>query len=530
MEGIIERVPPETRLVVLGVTEASFSAPPLFVRTSPKNAGRFGEYLGDWRASVIRAWRQVSGGLRPTAKGSDLLGALARASSEFEESPHASKTLIVLSDMRQVGRALKWAGAVAYALEEPARSEFIRRLVVINPFAETLVPFNVCRVMPETSPEVQAFDVTLVFKRLFDDSMGIQMENILRHLVLLLMEAELSLVEAPLILQNDLLRDILVNRSQHQQVKDFFSHTFPRVPTGSKDALLVRLQSLVLAENLRLMLGADDLINFKEILDQGNPLFVFLGKGEGVPQEQVDIIGSLLLQFLFQGAFAKTSSRGRRPVQLVCDEFFHLLDAPDLAKRFGTALTTLRAFGVTLTLVMHNFMQIPPILKDTVLACSDVVGLFRTSSSNARPFGDFLPDLDPEIVEQAIRRTGKPPHKMEVKSQLTERIQRLPNRHCYFYDRRQPYRALLIRVPDLPHPHEAVNLSPEKLGEFIESSGIRQGRLGLSKAVLRQQLERRQARLQALLQPVEIRTQDIPKPDAPQPQGGQRMRRGPKLG
>jgi hypothetical protein len=106
VEGIIERVPPETRLAVLGVTEASFSAPPLFVRTSPQNAGRFGEHLGDWRASAIRAWRQVAGGLRPTAKGSDLLGALVRASSEFEESPRASKTLILLSDMRHVGRGL----------------------------------------------------------------------------------------------------------------------------------------------------------------------------------------------------------------------------------------------------------------------------------------------------------------------------------------------------------------------------------------------------------------------------------------
>jgi hypothetical protein len=106
VEGIIGQLAPETRLVVLGVTEASFSAAPLFVQTSPKNAGRFGEYLSAWRGKAIREWRLVAGGLQPTAKGSDILGALARASTEFEEAPQASKTLILLSDMRHVGQGV----------------------------------------------------------------------------------------------------------------------------------------------------------------------------------------------------------------------------------------------------------------------------------------------------------------------------------------------------------------------------------------------------------------------------------------
>jgi hypothetical protein len=420
--------------------------------------------------------------------------------------------------------ALEWAGSVAYGLAEPDRSDFIGHLVVVNPFGETLVPLNICRVMQGTSPEVQAYDVAQALSKLFDASFGFQMENILRHLLLLLMEAELSLAEAPEVLQNQLLRDILVDRSQHRAVKEYFSRTFPTVPAGSKDAILARLQAMLLPENLRLMLGADDLINFKEILDRGDPLFMFLGKGPGVPEEQVEVVGSLLLQLLFQGAFASDNHR-RRPYQLVCDEFFHLLDAPNLGKRFETALTTLRSFRVHVSLVMQNFSQISGTLRDTILGNCDVMAIFRTSSRNAQYFGDFLPELDPEIVEKALQKTGKPPHRMEVRSQLTERIQRLPDRHCYFYDRRRPYRALLLRVPDVPHPHEPIHISREKLAEFMTAQGIRQGRAGLSKAVLRGQIEARRARLQALLQPAEIRT-----PETPKPEGGNRMRRGPRLG
>jgi hypothetical protein len=420
--------------------------------------------------------------------------------------------------------ALTWAGSVAYALPEPERSAFIRRLVVVDPFGDSLVPLNICRVMPGISPEVQAYEMALAFARLFDRDLGVQMQNILRYLLMLLQEAELTLVEAPLVLQNELLRGILVDRSQHDQVKEYFLRTFPTVPMGSKDALISRIQSLLLPENLRLMLGADDLINFREILDQGDPFFVFLGKNANAPEELVAVIGSLLLQLLFQGAFSGQISR-RRPYQIVCDEFFHLVDAPGLDKRFETALTTLRSYGVHLSLVMHQFSQVPPTLRDIVLGNCDVMAIFKSFSRNAQYFGDFLPELDPEIVEQALRKTGKPPHRMEVKSQLTARLQQLPARHCYWYDRRRPYRALPLRVPDLPKPHEPNNVSREQLDEFIETHGIRRGRLGLPKATLREQIKKRRAKLEALLQPAEIQITETPNNE-----GGNRMRRGPRLG
>jgi hypothetical protein len=428
------------------------------------------------------------------------------------------------------GAALAWAGSVAYDLPEPERSAFIRRLVVINPFSDTLVPLNICRALPGISPEVQAYEMALAFARLFDRDLGVQMQNILRYLLMLLMEHQLSLVEAPQVLQDDLLRILLAERSQHEQVKKYFLRTYPTVPTGSKDALISRIQSLLLPENLRLMLGADDLINFGEILDRGDPFFVFLGKNVNAPEELVAVIGSLLLQLLFQGAFGGRIG-GRRPYQIVCDEFFHLVDAPGLDKRFETALTTLRSFGVHLALVMHQFSQVPPTLRDSVLGNCDVMAIFKSFSRNAQYFGDFLPELDPEIVEQVLQKTGKPPHRMEVKSQLMARLQQLPARHCYWYDRRQPYRALPLRVPDLPRPHEPINVSADVLAEFIETHGIRRGRLGLSKEMLRDQIKRRQERLQAMLRPeVSVPCAETSTPEPPKPGGETRMRRGPRLG
>jgi hypothetical protein len=278
------------------------------------------------------------------------------------------------------------------------------------------------------------------------------------------------------------------------------------------------------------MLGADDLVDLKGILDRGDPLFLFLGKGPGVPEEQVEVIGSLLLQLLFQAAFAGGSRT--RPYQIVCDEFFHLLDAPALAKRFETALTTLRSFGVTLSLVMHNFSQVPGGLRETLLGNCDVMALFRTSSRNAQYFGEFLPELDPESALQALRKSGRPPGRFEAKSLQIERLQRLPNRHCYWYDRRRPYRALLLRVPDVPAPHESAGVSPRALEEFIEAHGIRRGSVALPKEELRRQIETRRAKLRELLRPpVDLSAREEERAASAGPHAGPKDReRRPRLG
>lgn len=423
-----------------------------------------------------------------------------------------------------------WAGATAYGMPAEHREAFVKRLAIVNPFGEALVPLNVCKPLAGGSAETQAYEVALALSRLFDSSMGFQMENILRHLILLLMESGLTLAEAPALLEDEVLRGVLATRSRNTALKDFFLGTYPGVPASSKDAISVRLQALLLPENLRLMLGADDLVDLKGILDRGDPLFLFLGKGPGVPEEQVEVVGSLLLQLLFQAAFAGGSRT--RPYQLVCDEFFHLLDAPALAKRFETALTTLRSFGVTLSLVMHNFSQVPGSLRETLLGNCDLMALFRTSSRNAQFFGEFLPELDPESALQALRKSGRPPGRFEAKSLQIERLQRLPNRHCYWYDRRKPYRALLLRVPDVPAPHEAVGVSSRVLDDFIEARGIRRGSVALPKDALRRQIEARRARLRELIRPpidVSTHVEEQAAPAGP-PAGAKERERRPRLG
>ncbi len=422
--------------------------------------------------------------------------------------------------------ALSWMGAHAYTLAPADRDAFMRDLVVINPFGDSLIPLNVCSVLPGGSAETQAFDVTLTFGRLFDEGVSFRMASILRHLLLLLSESNLTLVESGEILQNDLLRNILVERSSNPIIKEFFFRDYPGMPNASKEALLARLNALLLSDNVRCMLGANECIDFREVFRRGSPVVAFLGKGPGIPEEQVELIGSLLLQMIFQRAYALGDCRSR-PYQLFLDEFFHLLEAPELSKRFDRALTSLRSFGVHLALVMHNFTQVSPALRETILGNCDHIAVFRTSAHNAQAFGEFMPEYDPNL-ERRIAGRGRKPGRSDVRRLLVEQLQRLPNRTYYWYDRTKPYRALRVKVPTLREPHESVGLTEAALNEFIEQHGLRRGGWAVPKTILRQQIADRRERLALLSRPA-IRVETEAPPD-PVPTTTTTRRRKPRLG
>jgi len=91
----------------------------------------------------------------------------------------------------------------------------------------------------------------------------------MRHLVLLLSEHGLSLVEAPAVIQDEVLRGVLVERSANPLVKDFFWRSLPTLPKSSALALSARLQALLMPERVRCMLGADDCIAFRDVFSRG---------------------------------------------------------------------------------------------------------------------------------------------------------------------------------------------------------------------------------------------------------------------
>lgn len=107
VEGVIRRTSAGgARVVVIGIGARSFAGPLLFDETSPRTSGRFGEYQTAWHERVLAKWRKTAATLKPDAKESDVFGALARAAVELGAERVEKRSLVILSDMRHVGRGV----------------------------------------------------------------------------------------------------------------------------------------------------------------------------------------------------------------------------------------------------------------------------------------------------------------------------------------------------------------------------------------------------------------------------------------
>jgi len=240
-------------------------------------------------------------------------------------------------------------------------------------------------------------------------------------------------------------------------------------------------------------------------------------------------MGSLFLQLLLQAVYARGTG-AKRSYLLAVDEFFHLLEAPGLTKRFETALTTTRSFGLSLMLIHHNFAQLPTGLREIILGNCDLMALFRTGARNADFFGDFLPTVAPDLLAKT-GGDGRRPSRDEIRRHQLEGLQRLPDRTCFWYDRRRPHRAIRMRVPDVEPPHQAARLAGPAFEDAIRREGWATGAAAVPREHLKREIRDRQERLKALLRPpVRVSEPALGEDAAPEAKGSRTKAKRPRLG
>ncbi len=99
---ILARVPANTRITVIGITDQSFGEPLTVLDARiPADAGYFQERLTAARQALLQAWAARAKSLVPSFKRTDILGVLLLASQIFQNSPKSGKVLVIFSDMRE---------------------------------------------------------------------------------------------------------------------------------------------------------------------------------------------------------------------------------------------------------------------------------------------------------------------------------------------------------------------------------------------------------------------------------------------
>ncbi len=416
---------------------------------------------------------------------------------------------------------LAWLIAYGESLPATERVALFRKTVVVDPFSTTaLVPLNICRPIEGVAAETQAFEVTCALSQLFDN-MSFHMQYLLTQLIVLLIEhqpLQLSLAEAPLIIRDETLRLMLTHRSNNEKTREFFFAGFNDIPEVTKQAVLTRLEWLLMGRSFGAMLGADDCLDLKAVIRWKQPMLVFVGKHASAPHELTVAFGSLFLQLFFQAAYSLGTRQHLQHV-LEIDEFFHLVAAPNMTSRLATALSTVRSFGIQMLLAHHDFSQIPSELRGALLTNIDRIALFRSAGENADWFGDFVEMLPNEISDNIAPGLGN------RRAYQREMLQSLPDRHFLWYDRRQPYRALRLRAPDVPDAHKMVGISLKRLEELRLERGWDTGAYAIPISQLQRQLRNRRNRLVEMLRPTIVVADRPPTQAEPKKQT-----RPPKLG
>jgi hypothetical protein len=108
VSSLLAIVPSGTNLKIIGITENSFAEPYILLSASvSSDEGYFGERLSAARQAVVRTWQKRAAQLQPSAKSTDILGALLVASELFRNAQAGRRnSLIIYSDMRHDTRTL----------------------------------------------------------------------------------------------------------------------------------------------------------------------------------------------------------------------------------------------------------------------------------------------------------------------------------------------------------------------------------------------------------------------------------------
>jgi hypothetical protein len=172
------------------------------------------------------------------------------------------------------------------------------RVVVVDPTDPThTVAFNVLEILPGVAPIEQAQELIMVFKRIWADSWGARMEDLLRNSLIALGQAELTLVHLPQFLTRLSFRSQVMAKVSNPLTRLYFER-FDSLSKANQltwtDPVTNKVNAFLADERISQMLSQPkSSFNLREIMDQKKILLIKLNKGR--LQGAADLLGSLFM-------------------------------------------------------------------------------------------------------------------------------------------------------------------------------------------------------------------------------------------
>ncbi len=360
-----------------------------------------------------------------------------------------------------------------YLLFTFPKEEIEQRVVYVDPANEEYtIAFNPLEKTEGITPAETAAELIEAFKKIWFDSWGARMEDLLRNTLIALIEANLTLVDLPQFLTNENFRLNAIKQVKHPITKAYFER-FNKLQGRTRDewmeSTLNKVNAFLSDDRIREMFAyKKSSINLREIMDSSQILLLKLDRGR--LKENADLIGSLFMTKLKLAAFSRSEipKEQRAQFYLYIDEFQNFA-----SKTFIELLSESRKYGLSLTLAHQNLTQLPEDLQDSILTNCGIQVSFRASRKDAERLSkEFFQTTGKEVKDSKISPTSID-HKyysyQEEWEYYFQAIQTLPPR-CFFVKHKIEGGILPLQTETIAPAFELAGVSQEKHKEAIQNS------------------------------------------------------------
>lgn len=295
---------------------------------------------------------------------------------------------------------------LSYLATLPADHPAVKNARLIDPTdPDWAVGFNPLEIPHGEEPYPHVLELITVFEKLWADSWGARMEDLMRNSFITLAAHGLTLLEMPKLLTDPDFRAGLVERLRNPEAKNYWENRFDPLPNRTKaewvESTLNKVSTFVTDPWVRDMVGQEhSTINVRKWMDTGRITLVNLAKGR--LKKNSDLVGALLVSAIQEAALSRVDipKPERRPYRLYVDEFQHYA-----TESFEEILSEAGKYGLSIVMANQTLAQLDRTLLASVLSNAQVQVYFRSSRQDAEL-----------LARQAFRATGK-----QIKFQLAGR-------------------------------------------------------------------------------------------------------------
>jgi hypothetical protein len=359
-------------------------------------------------------------------------------------------------------------GYLALALP---REEIEERVVLIDPTDERYtVAFNPLEKIEGVSSAEIAAELVEAFKKIWIDSWGARMEDLLRNTLIALIEADLTLDNLPRFLIDDDFRDNVLERVTHPIAKRYFQRfnaLSPKTREEWIESTLNKVNAFLSDDRIREIFSHQkSSFNLREIMDNRKILLVKLDRGR--LKENGDLLGSLLMTKIRMAAFSRSNipREKRVPFYLYIDEFQNFA-----TEEFIDTLSEARKYGLVLILAHQNLSQLPKNLQDSILTNCGIQCYFRVCRRDAEILAkEAFETTGLEVKAVKLTKEGSDydwfTYQEEWEKYIQE-LENLPNR-CFYAKHKIEGGVLPLRTAEVLPAYEEFGIEREEFEEIMK--------------------------------------------------------------